>query len=187
MLTPVTSASSRSSPAPTWPSPTSTPRPASLRRRCRGRQRRWRSSARWSRPNFRADYRAILPTALRRRGIALQKCGRPAEAVSAFREAIAILEGLAEPDIRRSSTTSPATSRCSPASPPRPALGLTAADGRAEADKAMESLRRAVAAGWSRPDHMRADTDLDPIRSRPDFQMLVLDLAMPDEPFARPD
>ena len=51
----------------------------------------------------------------------------------------------------------------------------------------MKSLRRAVAAGWNRPAHMRADTDLDPIRSRPDYQMLVLDLAMPADPFARPD
>ena len=36
---------------PTWTSPTSSPRPASLRKRCRGATRRWRSSARWSRPN----------------------------------------------------------------------------------------------------------------------------------------
>ena len=34
---------------------------------------------------------------------------------------------------------------------------------------------------------MRVDSDLDPIRSRPDFQMLMLDLAMPDKPFTRPD
>ena len=65
--------------------------------------------------------------------------------------------------------------------------GLTAADGQAEADKAMETLRRAVAAGWRDRTHMRVDTDLDPIRSRPDFQVLALDLAMPDKPFARPD
>ena len=65
--------------------------------------------------------RYYLADGLRRRGIMLQKCGRPAEAVSAFREAIAILEGLAEPDIRSTSTTSPATNRCSPASPPMPA------------------------------------------------------------------
>ena len=30
--------------------------------------------------------------------IVLQKCGRPAEAVSAFREAVAILEGMAKPN-----------------------------------------------------------------------------------------
>ena len=81
---------------PTWTSPISSPRPASLRKRCRGTTRRWRSSARWSRPNCPSS-RYYLADGLRRRGIVLQKCGRPAEAVSAFREAIAILEGLANP------------------------------------------------------------------------------------------
>ena len=32
---------------------------------------------------------------------------------------------------------------------------------------------------------MRRDTDLDPLRSRADFQMLLMDLAFPEEPFAR--
>ncbi len=31
---------------------------------------------------------------------------------------------------------------------------------------------------------MRRDADLDPLRSRPDFQMLMMDPAFPDEPFA---
>jgi hypothetical protein len=34
---------------------------------------------------------------------------------------------------------------------------------------------------------MRTDPDLDPLRSRPDFQLLLMDLAMPAEPFARGD
>jgi hypothetical protein len=33
---------------------------------------------------------------------------------------------------------------------------------------------------------MQADTDLDPIRSRPDFRLLLLDLAMPADVFAAP-
>jgi hypothetical protein len=33
---------------------------------------------------------------------------------------------------------------------------------------------------------MNRDPDLDPLRSRPDFQLLMMDLAMPAEPFARP-
>jgi hypothetical protein len=31
---------------------------------------------------------------------------------------------------------------------------------------------------------MAADTDLDPLRSRPEFRLLMMDLAMPAEPFA---
>ena len=65
--------------------------------------------------------------------------------------------------------------------------GMTTADARAEADNAMKTLRRAFAAGWKNLAHTRADTDLDPVRSRPDYQMLELDMAMPADPFARPD
>ncbi|MGA2700271.1 MAG: hypothetical protein ABSH35_04145 [Isosphaeraceae bacterium] len=43
---------------------------------------------------------------------------------------------------------------------------------------------RAVAAGLQDAAFMRRDADLDPLRSRPDFQMLMMDLAFPDEPFA---
>ena len=32
---------------------------------------------------------------------------------------------------------------------------------------------------------MRRDTDLDPLRSRPDFQVLMMDLEFPEEPFAK--
>jgi hypothetical protein len=31
---------------------------------------------------------------------------------------------------------------------------------------------------------MRRDADLDPLRARPDFQLLLLDLAFPGQPFA---
>jgi hypothetical protein len=33
---------------------------------------------------------------------------------------------------------------------------------------------------------MQEDLDLDPLRSRPDFRLVLLGLAMPREPFARP-
>jgi hypothetical protein len=31
---------------------------------------------------------------------------------------------------------------------------------------------------------MRTDPDLDPLRSHPDFQLLMMDLAFPDDAFA---
>jgi eukaryotic-like serine/threonine-protein kinase len=129
---------------------------------------------------------AFLADSVRRHGIVLQKCGRPAQAVSAYREAIAVGEGLASP-----SPWDIYCLACSQSLLSGVAIdagsGLTAAVGQVEADKAILSLHRAVAAGWRRPDQMRVDSDLDPLRSRPDFQMLMLDLAMPVEPFARPD
>ena len=48
----------------------------------------------------------------------------------------------------------------------------------------MATLRRAVAAGYRNVLILRADPDLDPLRSRLDFRMLLLDAAFPDDPFA---
>ena len=49
----------------------------------------------------------------------------------------------------------------------------------------MALLRAAVAAGWRNAAHMRSDTDLDALRARPDFHLLMMDLAMPVDAFAR--
>ena len=62
--------------------------------------------------------------------------------------------------------------------------GLSAADGAAELDTAMGVLRRAVAAGYRNVTWMQRDPDLDPLRARPDFQVLMVDLAFPSEPFS---
>jgi hypothetical protein len=48
----------------------------------------------------------------------------------------------------------------------------------------MAALRRSVAAGYRNLPSLRADPDLDPLRSRLDFRMLLLDAAFPDDPFA---
>jgi hypothetical protein len=42
-----------------------------------------------------------------------------------------------------------------------------------------------MAAGYTNPDAYRTETALDPIRSRPDFQLLMMDLGFPAEPFLR--
>ncbi len=55
----------------------------------------------------------------------------------------------------------------------------------AAADRAMAVLRRAVAAGWKDVAHMRFYWTLDPLRTRRDFQVLLLDLEFPADPFAR--
>jgi serine/threonine-protein kinase len=68
-----------------------------------------------------------------------------------------------------------------------PGSGMTAPEGRVEADLAMEWLRRAIAGGYRNIPIMRIDPDLDPLRSRPDFQLLMMDLEFPDDPFARGD
>jgi serine/threonine protein kinase/Tfp pilus assembly protein PilF len=51
------------------------------------------------------------------------------------------------------------------------------ADRKAEyADRAMELLRKAVAAGLSKPSALTEDKDLDPLRGREDFQKLVAEV-----------
>ncbi len=44
------------------------------------------------------------------------------------------------------------------------------------ADQAMATLRDALAKGYKDADRMRTDKDLDPLRSREDFKMVVAEL-----------
>jgi len=53
-----------------------------------------------------------------------------------------------------------------------------------EADRALQWLRQAVAAGYRSLDALRNESGLNPLRSNPDFQLLMMDVAMPDEVFA---
>jgi tetratricopeptide (TPR) repeat protein len=53
------------------------------------------------------------------------------------------------------------------------------------ADRAMATLRRAVAQGWHGLAELRFDPSFDSLRSRLDFQALMMDLAFPADPFAR--
>src|SRR5262249_45824006 len=66
-----------------------------------------------------------------------------------------------------------------------PGSGLAAEDGPIELGRGMDALRRAVAAGYRDVTWMRRDPDLEPLRSRPDFRVLLLDLAFPADPFTR--
>ena len=48
----------------------------------------------------------------------------------------------------------------------------------------MAELRKAVAMGFRSPGDYRTEDMLDPLRSRDDLRLLMMDLAMPTEPFA---
>ncbi len=77
-------------------------------------------------------------------------------------------------------------SRCLGAVPESPwPAAKRAAVARAFGDRAIAALRRAVDRGYRNIDLIRTDPDLDPLRSRPDFQLLLLDLNFPADPFAR--
>ena len=54
--------------------------------------------------------------------------------------------------------------------------GVSAAEGKAEADQAMTLLRKAVGIGYRDPVAFRTDSALDPLRQREDFQKLLQEL-----------
>ncbi len=62
--------------------------------------------------------------------------------------------------------------------------GVSAAEGAEHAEAAMAHLRRAVTNGHRDFAHCQAEPGLDPLRSRADFRLLMMDLAFPGEPFA---
>ncbi len=67
----------------------------------------------------------------------------------------------------------------------RPGSGVSAGEGADQAEAAMAVLRRAVAMGYRNPNAYRTESALDPLRNRPDFRDLMMDLVFPTEPFAQ--
>jgi tetratricopeptide (TPR) repeat protein len=117
-------------------------------------------------------------------GIHLE-AGRPVEAAASLHRAVATLERITpmlEPRDRYNLACVHAQLAAIAA---MPGSGMTAADGGAEAERAMYWLRLTIATGYRNVALMRRDHDLDPLRSRPDFQLLMMDLEFPADPFAR--
>ena len=119
----------------------------------------------------------------------LLKHGRPAEAA----EVLDTLSGLQCPQATfcynaaclysRAAKLAAQDSRSGEAS----ARAAPSRDAQAQgyADRAVVFLQRAVAIGFRQPRQIAADPDLDPLRSRLDFRLLVLDLNFPADPFGK--
>jgi serine/threonine protein kinase/tetratricopeptide (TPR) repeat protein len=118
-------------------------------------------------------------------GLARQRGGRTAEAAAEFRQSIAIMERLSglQPDGYNLYNLACFRALLSGIAA-QPNSGLTTADVSSLGKQAVEALQRAVAAGFRDFAYIRRDTDLDALRSRPDFQMLLMDLAFPEAVFA---
>jgi tetratricopeptide (TPR) repeat protein/tRNA A-37 threonylcarbamoyl transferase component Bud32 len=116
-----------------------------------------------------------LAYSLSRLGIMQHRGGHLSEAVASLRQAVAILERLpALPPVEHYNLACYYALLAGIAA--EASSGLTVAEGQAAADKAMDALRRAVAAGYRDVANMRTDTDLDPLRQREDFQKLLQEL-----------
>jgi serine/threonine-protein kinase len=119
-----------------------------------------------------------LAACLRRRALGRAEQGDPAGAMDDVRKALALLDGLPH----RSAAQSFETACC------RAALaGLDERSGSrssAEADQAMQWLRRAARVGFRDRGALRTDAALVPLLDREDFRLLMMDLAFPAEPFA---
>src|SRR5271156_2933496 len=59
----------------------------------------------------------------------------------------------------------------------RPGSGASAAEGADQSEKAMAVLRQAVTTGYRNLNAYRTESALDPLRDRPDFRLLMMDLA----------
>lgn len=67
----------------------------------------------------------------------------------------------------------------------REGSGVPAEEASIQADRAMAALRKAVALGYRDFAEYRREPALDPLRGRADFQLLMLDVAFPANPFVR--
>jgi tetratricopeptide (TPR) repeat protein len=132
------------------------------------------------------EYRQGLAEALMRFGQVRRAAGDLAGAAADWRRAVAALEGL--PPRRGDVRVAAACSHAGLAGVAEvPGSGVSAVEGKAEAEKAMGLIRQVVAIGFRELDWLRTEAGLDPLRARPDFQLLLMDVTIPDDPFARTD
>jgi eukaryotic-like serine/threonine-protein kinase len=61
----------------------------------------------------------------------------------------------------------------------------SATEASSEADKAMALLKKDVSMVYRGSHTVRTESALDPLRSRDDFRLLMLDLAFPAQPLAQ--
>jgi eukaryotic-like serine/threonine-protein kinase len=66
----------------------------------------------------------------------------------------------------------------------RSGSGVSAAEGADQAEMTLAVLDRAVTMGYRSLDAYRTESALNPLRNRPDFRALLMDLAFPAHPFA---
>ena len=128
-------------------------------------------------------YRACLADSLRRLARLKLDAGDATGADADARRAVKLFEGLPSRDGRAWFWLACARATLATAAG-RGGAGTSAAPESSMADQATRELRRAVAAGYRSPAVYRHEPALGPLRGRDDFQLLMMDLAMPAAPFS---
>jgi serine/threonine-protein kinase len=128
-----------------------------------------------------AFYRLRLGYGYGTLGKALVMRGSPGEALGALRKAVETLETSHEVwSLYNLACFSTLASTVAD-----PSEGPSAAQRqRRDADRAVVTLRRAIAMGFANFNALKTDPDLKALHKRPDFQALLNDLDFPDDPFA---
>jgi serine/threonine protein kinase len=103
-------------------------------------------------------------------GVCNSRLGRRAEALKIFEETLALRQAKLGPN-HPHTLESMYNIACEQA-----LMVRKAADPRKQADLAMESLKKAVAAGFKYLDAIKQDSDLEALHSREDFKKLIADL-----------
>jgi serine/threonine-protein kinase len=125
-------------------------------------------------------YRSGLAENYLNHGLALRALGDPAGAAADARRAVALFDAL--PSRSGEQWFQFASSRAALSG--LAGSRVSAAEAVTEADTAMTLLHKAVGMGYRNPAAYRTEDALDPLRTRDDFKLLMMDLAMPERPFA---
>ncbi len=131
-----------------------------------------------------ADARSSLAYSVLGLGLVERATGDYAAAAAAARRALAIDEGLSDDPFLNDPFGLACVHSELAGLAGRPGSGIPAAQAGPEAGRAMALLFQAMAKHSLNPALMRTETALDPLRERNDFKLLMMDLAMPAEPFA---
>jgi serine/threonine protein kinase/tetratricopeptide (TPR) repeat protein len=148
-----------------------------------GRAVALRTTLRKDQPKY-PPFRRGLGESLLRSGQARRDLGDTDGAVADWKQADALLEGAGALDGEFTLVHACCHASLSWAAG-RPGAAVLGTEARTEATRAMALLRSSAESGFRDIATYRSETALDSLRNRPDFQMLMMDLAMPTRPFAQ--
>jgi serine/threonine-protein kinase len=134
-----------------------------------------------------ADLPGKVSTILTDVGITLRRLGRPDEALESFLRSARLIESMPRKSPYNYYSLTCAYAQTSAVARPEGSRARETVEEvrRSYADRAVASLRLAIELGFIDLPRFRNEVDLDPIRSRDDFRLILLDLAFPADPFAR--